>query len=394
MSEREHGFSTRALRTQVDLGEAKPASVPIYQSATFSFDDPEGLADTIRQGKDAGFVYSRWHNPTRAALEQVVVDLERGERAVSFGSGMAAISTTLAALLKAGDHAVSSPSLYGGSYSVMTKLLPRWGIETTLADSHRVEDIIAAFRDDTKLCYTETIGNPNVPVTDLEALAAACRERDVVLVVDNTFASPYLCNPLALGADVVVHSTTKYLGGHSDLTGGIAVGRDDLLGEVREMSVELGGIAGPFDAWLVLRGLQTLALRMERHTENGLALAQMLEAHEKVERAWYPGLASHPDHELAGRILPKGAGGMLSFELRGGLDAGRRFQETLEVALVAASLGGTHTLATHPPTVTHTQLTPEQRQALGISDGLIRVSVGIEDEADILEDFERALEKA
>ena len=394
MAERERGFTTRALRTQVDLGEAKPASVPIYQSATFSFDDPEGLADTIRQGKDAGYVYSRWHNPTRAALEQVIADLERGERAVSFSSGMAAISTTLAALLKAGDHAVASPSLYGGSYSVMTKLLPRWGIETTLAASHRVEDVVAVMRDDTKVCHTETIGNPNCQVPDLEALAKECHDRGIVLVVDNTFASPYLCNPLALGVDVVVHSTTKYLGGHSDLIGGIAVGRDDLLGEVREMSVELGGIPGPVDAWLVLRGVQTLALRMERHTENALALAQMLEAHEKVERVWYPGLASHPDHEVAGRMLPKGAGGMLSFELAGGLDAGRRFQETLEVALVAASLGGTHTLATHPPSVTHTQLTPEQQQALAISDGLIRVSVGIEDEADILEDFERALEKA
>ena len=390
----ERGFTTRALRTEIELGDARSVSVPIYQTATFSFDDPEGLADTIRRGKDAGFVYSRWHNPTRAALEQVIADLERGERAVSFASGMAAISTTLAALLRTGDHAVSSPSLYGGAFSVMTKLLPRWGMEATIADSHRTEDMVAALRDDTKVCYTETIGNPNVPVPDLEALAKACRDRGVLLVVDNTFASPYLCNPLALGADVVVHSTTKYLGGHHDLTGGIAVGGHDVLGKVREMSVDLGGIAAPLDAWLVLRGVQTLALRMERHTENGLALAQMLEAHEKVERVWYPGLASHPDHELAGRILPRGAGGMMSFELTGGLDAGRRFQEALEVSLVAASLGGTHTLATHPPTVTHTQLTPEERLALGISDGLIRVSVGIEDEADILEDFERALEKA
>lgn len=390
----ERGFTTRALRTEVELGDARPVSVPIYQSATYSFDDPGELAETIRRGKDAGFVYSRWHNPTRAALEQVVADLERGERAVSFASGMAAITTTLAALLRTGDHAVASPTLYGGSYSVMTKLLPRWGIEATLAGSHRAEDVIAAFRDDTKVCYTETIGNPNVPVPDLEALARTCRERGVLLVVDNTFASPYLCTPLTLGVDVVVHSTTKYIGGHHDLTGGIAVGGHDILGEIREMSVDLGGIAGPVDAWLALRGVQTLALRMERHTENALALAQMLEGHEKVERVWYPALASHPDHDVAARILPRGAGGMLSFELAGGLEAGGRLQEALEIALVAPSLGGTHTLATHPPTVTHTQMTPEQRRALGISDGLIRVSVGIEDEADILEDFERALEKA
>lgn len=390
----ERGFTTRALRTEVHLGEAKSVSVPIYQTATYSFDDPEVLAETIRRGKDSGYVYSRWHNPTRAALEDCVADLERGERAVSFSSGMAAISTVFAALLKAGDHAVASPSLYGGSYSTVTKLLPRWGMEATLAQSHRAEDTIAAFRDDTKLCYTETIGNPNVPVPDLEKLGAACRERAITLVVDNTFASPYLCNPLALGANVVVHSTTKYIGGHHDLTGGIAVGGHDLLGEIREMSIDLGGIAGPMDAWLALRGVQTLALRMDRHNSNAMALARMLEASDKVSAVWYPGLPSHPDHEIAKRLLPRGAGGMLSFELAGGLEAGSRFQEALEVALVAASLGGTHTLATHPPTVTHTQLSSEQRQALGISDGLIRVSAGIEDTEDILEDFERALEKA
>jgi methionine-gamma-lyase len=390
----ERGFTTRALRTEVEIGEAKPVSFPIYQTATYSFDDPEVMAETIRKGKDAGFVYSRWHNPTRAALEDLIADLERGERAVSFSSGMAAITTTLSALLKSGDHAVASPTLYGGSYSTMTKLLPRWGIETTLADSHRAEDMIAALRDDTKVCYTETIGNPNVPVPDLEALAKACRERDIRLVVDNTFASPYLCTPLTLGVDVVIHSTTKYIGGHHDLTGGLAVGGHDVLGEVREMSIDLGGVAGPLDAWLALRGVQTLALRMERHNESALALAKMLEANEKVAKVWYPGLESHPDHVVAKRLLPKGAGGMMSFELAGGLEAGSRFQQALEVALVAPSLGGTHTLATHPPTVTHTQMTPEQRRALGISDGLIRVSVGIEETEDILEDFERALEKA
>jgi cystathionine beta-lyase/cystathionine gamma-synthase len=394
MAERGRGFTTRALQTEVDLAGAHPVSIPIYQTATYAFDDPDELAETIRRGKDAGFVYSRWHNPTRAALEQVVADLEGGQRAVSFASGMAAITTTLAASLRTGDHAVTSPTLYGGSFATFTKLLPRWGIEATLASSHRTEDMVAAFRPETKLCYTETIGNPNLPVPDLEALGAECRRRGVRLVVDNTFASPYLCNPLAVGADVVVHATTKYIGGHHDLTGGIAVGDHDTLGEIREMSVDLGGVAGAMDAWLAVRGVQTLALRMERHSATGRRLAEALEGHPKVARVWYPGLPSHPDHEVAGGILPRGAGGMLSFEVAGGLDAGRRFQEALEVALVGASLGGTHTLVTHPPSVTHTQLTPEQRRAQGITDGLIRVSVGIEDVEDLLEDFERALEKA
>jgi methionine-gamma-lyase len=273
-------------------------------------------------------------------------------------------------------------------------MLPRWGIDVTLAPSHRTDDMLGALRPETKVCYTETIGNPNLPVPDLEALGAACRERGIPLVVDNTFASPYLCSPLRLGATVVVHSTTKYIGGHHDLTGGIAVGDHDALGLVRDMSIDLGGVAGAMDAWLAVRGVQTLALRMDRHCATARRLAELLEGHPKVARVWYPGLASHPDHEVARRILPRGASGMVSFELAGGLDAGRRFQDALDVALVGASLGGTHTLATHPPTVTHTQMTPEERRAQGITDGLIRVSVGIEDADDVLEDFDRALDKA
>src|SRR5918992_2844884 len=304
MADRTEGFTTRALRTEVDRGDGRPLSTPIYQTATYSFDDPEVLAELIRKGKDAGFVYTRWHNPTRAALEQIVADLEGGERAVSFASGMAAISTALGSLLKAGDHVVASPDLYGGSFSLLTKILPRWGIDSTLATSHRVEDLLDAFRPTTRVCYTETIGNPTVSVTDLEALGKACRERGVRLVVDNTFASPYLCNPLAFGTDIVVHSSTKYIGGHSDMTGGIAVGSQDILQEVRELSIDLGGVAGALDAWLALRGVQTLALRMERHCATAQTLAEMLEGSEKVARVWYPGLSSHPDHDVAGRILP------------------------------------------------------------------------------------------
>jgi methionine-gamma-lyase len=393
MTEHERGFTTRALRTETDLGPAKPASIPIYQTATYAFDDPEVMAELIRKGKDAGFVYSRWHNPTRDALERVMVTLERGERAVSFSSGMAAISTVLATIVRAGNHVVATPVLYGGTFAVLTKTLPRWGADVTLADSHRVADMVAAFSDETTVCYTETIGNPRMGVPDLPELASACRERGVRLIVDNTFAGPYLCTPLSLGADIVVESTTKYIGGHSDVTGGIAVGDHDTLGEVREMSIDLGGIAGPLDAWLTLRGLQTLALRMERQCDNAIALARMLEEHPKVSGVWYPGLESHPDHEIAGRLLQRPSG-MLSFELAGGLDAGLRLQEALEVPLVGPSLGSTHTLVVQPAAVTHTQMTREEREGQGITDGLVRVSVGIEDAEDLLEDFARALEKA
>jgi methionine-gamma-lyase len=283
--------------------------------------------------------------------------------------------------------------LYGGSHAVMSKILPRWGVDVTMTASHRAEDLAAALRPDTKVCYAETIGNPTLPVPDLENLARACSGNGTRLVVDNTFASPYLCNPLALGADVVVHSTTKYIGGHSDLTGGVAVSSAELIEDIREWSIDLGGVAGTLDAWLAIRGAQTLALRMERHCTNAEAMARMLENHPKVSRVWYPGLPSHPDHDVARRIIRAG-GGMLSFDLAGGYDAGTRFQEALEVSLVGASLGGVHTLAVHAASVTHTQLSPEQRRAAGIGDGLIRVSVGIEDLDDLLEDFDRALEKA
>ena len=390
----EAGFTTRSLRQEADPRGAEPLSVPIYQSATFAFEDPEVLAEWIRQGKDAGHVYTRWNNPTREAFERVMADLERGERAVSFASGMAAISTTFAALVRAGDHVVSSPDLYGGAFGFVTKLLPRWGIDVTLADSHHTEDMLAAVRPNTVLCYTETIGNPKITVGDLEALARGARERGLKTVVDNTFASPYICNPLALGADIAIHSTTKYVGGHSDLTGGIAVGDRETMHLIREMSVELGGVASAFEAWLALRGVQTLALRMERHCANAQTLAELLESHDAVGQVWYPGLPSHPDHELAGRVLSGRFGGMLSFELAGGLEAGARFQESVRIAKVGASLGSTHTLVVHPPSVTHTQMTAEQRRASGISDGMVRVSAGIEEPEDLIADFSRALEKA
>jgi methionine-gamma-lyase len=389
----EPGFTTRALRQEADPRGAIPISVPIYQSATFGFEDPEQLAEWIRGGIDAGHVYTRWNNPTREALERTMAGLEGGERAVSFGSGMSAITNALAAALQAGDHVVATPDLYGGTFALMTKILPRWGIETTLAESHRVEDLLAAIRPQTKVVYTETIANPKLTVTDLAALAAACRERGVKTIVDNTFASPYLCTPLSLGIDVVAESTTKYIAGHGDGVGGIVVGDAESLHAVREISVELGGTMSPFDAWLCLRGLQTLGIRMDRATATAQRMAEMLEGHDKVAAVWYPGLASHPDREIAARQL-RGASGMITFELAGGLDAGRRFMEALEVPMVAPSLGATRTIVTHPATVTHTQMTPEERHASGIPDGMIRLSVGIEEPEDLLEDFLRALDKA
>ncbi len=385
------GPTTTALQVSAETRGAEPLSVPIYESSTFAFSDAAELARLIEKGKDAGFVYTRWNNPTREALEGVLAKLEGAQAAVSFASGMAAISTTLLAVCRAGDHVVSSPDLYGGTGSIMRNLLTRTGVDVTFASSCRTSDIAGRFTDATSVCYVETIGNPTCSVADLQALGDVCRDRGTRLIVDNTFASPVLCNPLTFGASVVVHSTTKYIGGHHDLTGGVALGDAETMNTVRELSVNLGGVPSPFDAWLALRGLATLDLRVARQCANAAAIATMLEGHSSVERVWYPGLASHPDRDVARRVL-RGSGGMLAFELRGGLEAGSRFVEGVCIARMAASLGGVHTLVIQPAAVTHTQLTSDERAALGISDGLVRVSMGIEDTKDLLADFEQALD--
>ncbi len=387
----ELGPTTTALQASTDTRGAEPLSIPIYQSATFSFSDASELARLIESGKDAGFVYTRWHNPTREALEGVIATLEGAQAAVSFASGMAAISTTLLATCRSGDHVVSSPDLYGGTSSIMRNLLPRSGVDVTLAPSCRTSDLVDRFTDHTTVCYVETIGNPTCSVADLEALGKACRARDIRLIVDNTFASPVLCRPLAFGASVVVHSTTKYIGGHHDLTGGVAAGDTDTIREIRELSIDLGGIASPFESWLALRGLATLDLRIARQCSSAAAIAELLESHPAVARVWYPGLPSHTDHEVAGRVL-RGFGGMLAFELGNGMEAGRRFVEAVRIARLAASLGGVHSLVIQPAAVTHTQLSSDERLAIGITDGLIRVSMGIEDTKDLIADFEQALD--
>lgn len=398
------GFTTRAVNppgdgsgdspTSSSATASVPSSVPIYQASTFAFDDPEELGRAIAGPKDESYVYSRWNNPTRAAFERAVANLEDAEAAVSFSSGMAAVASTLIALTSSGRHVVASPDLYGGTFSLATKLLPRLGVVVTRARSHRVEDLVEEFVDNTEICYVETISNPTMSVTDVPRLAKECEARGIKLIVDATFTSPYLSRPIAQGATVSLHSATKYIGGHHDLVAGVASGSKVVMATVRDVSLDLGGSGSPLDCWLAIRGLATLGLRMERHQSNALALAQFLSAHARVAEVWYPGLANHPDHEVATHTLD-GFGGMLAFELpsdgAGDIAAGRSFLQKLRVAHIAASLGGIRTLVVHPASVTHTQLTAEQRAASGISDGLIRVSVGIEDRVDLLEDFTQAL---
>lgn len=389
----ERGFSTRAVHGAAPRVDQQTPSVPIYQTSTFRFPDSEAYAETIAF-RSPGYTYTRGYgNPTVAAFEEQMAALEGTEAAFGFASGMAAVHAVVAAHAGAGDRVVMSAELYGGTYALATRVLPRNGVEVTFVNPHDLQEVRAALPG-AALFHVETIANPNVTVADLEALAQACRAAGVPASVDNTFASPYLCRPASLGFDHVVHSATKYVGGHHDLIAGVVctseAGRDHL----REVAIDVGGTMAPFEAWLCLRGLMTLALRMERHCANAMALAAAIEAHPKVERVRYPGLPSHPDHEVAARQFERGFGGMLAVEVAGGVSGGQRFCDALELAWVATSLGGTHTLVGHAASTTHRQMDPDARRAAGIADGLVRVSVGIEDLDDIIEDVERALERA
>ncbi len=387
-------FSTRAVHAgrEIRVGQ-EAASVPIYQTSTFRFRTSEDYAETIGFRRP-GYTYTRGYgNPTLEAFERAMAELEGTEAALSFASGMAAIHTVVTTFARAGDRIVSSRELYGGTYSLFTTILPRYGIEVELVDPHDVGAVAAALPG-AALFYVETIANPTVTVADLPALAAACREAGVVSVVDNTFASPYLCNPAAHGFDVVLHSATKYVGGHHDLIGGVACASSEHVARLRATVIETGGTMAPLEAWLCLRGLATLELRMRRHSESALAIAERLTRHPKVERVHYPGLADHPQRAVAERLLPRGCGGVLAFEIRGGVEAGARFSDALELIWIGASLGGTHSLVGHAASTTHRQLDPEARRAAGIGDGLVRLSVGLEDPEDLLADLERALERA
>ena len=393
MDEHERGFATRAIHTAVPppVDQDVP-SAPIYQTSTYRFDSSEDYAETIAFRR-RGYTYTRGYgNPTVEAFERQVSSLEGTEAAFGFASGMAAIHTVVTSMVASGDRIVAGTQLYGGAYALFTKVLPRFGVVTDLVDPRDV-DAVAAALPGAKLLYLETITNPAMSVADLAALGAAAAECGVPAAVDNTFASPYLCNPASFGFAYVIHSATKYLGGHHDLTGGIVCSSaEDRVG-LRTTVIDTGGTMAPFEAWLAMRGTMTLALRMEHHSANAHALATALEAHPRVSRVHYPGLASHPDHEVAQRIL-RGYGGMLAFEVDGDADAGMRVCDALELAWVATSLGGTHTLVGHAASTTHRQMDPAARRAAGIADGLIRVSVGLEDVEDLVEDFARALEKA
>ncbi|MFN8232948.1 MAG: aminotransferase class I/II-fold pyridoxal phosphate-dependent enzyme [Actinomycetota bacterium] len=387
------GFDTRAVHGgRVPPVEQETPSVPIYQTSTFRFADSDDYAATISFRKP-GYTYTRGYgNPTLDAFEGQIADLEGTEAAFAFSSGMAAMHAVFTTLAAHGDRVVASRELYGGAFSLFSQVLPRYGIEVTLVDPHDPDGVRTALPG-AAFFYVETIANPNVTVADLERLGILAGDAGVPAVVDNTFASPYLCRPAAFGFAYVIHSATKYIGGHNDLIGGVVACDGSARDRIRDTAIDTGGTMAPFEAWLAMRGLITLPVRMERHCSNAMALATFLEEHEKVERVHYPGLVSHPQHYVAVRELSGGFGGMLAVEIAGGVDGGKRFCDALRLAWVATSLGGPQTLVGHAASTTHRQLDPDARRRAGIADGLVRVSVGLEDRDDLLADVARALEE-
>lgn len=384
-SNRQLGFATRAIQGGRPLDDAASAvNVPIYLSSTYVHSSP---------GVHRGYDYTRSGNPTRSAYESCIADLEGARFGFAFASGCAATATVMH-LVKAGEHVVASDDLYAGTPRLFDQVLAGQGLQFTYLDLSDPSALAAAMRPETRLVWIETPTNPLLKLVDIQAVAGIARERGAWLVVDNTFMSPYFQRPLALGADIVVHSTTKYVNGHSELVGGALITDDEALAEkLAFLSNAVGSVQSAFDAYLCLRSLKTLALRMQAHERNALAVAQFLQGHSKVEKVIYPGLPSHPQHALAARQM-SGFGGMLTFCIRGGLSAATRLLERVELFALAESLGGVESLIEHPAIMTHASMPPERRASLGIGDGLIRLSVGIEAEADILADLEQALAAA
>lgn len=374
-------FSTKAIHVGQGADPTTGATiVPVYQTSTYTQD---------AVGDHKGYDYSRTVNPTRVALEQQLASLENAQYGSAFASGMAATSAVLN-LLSSGDHVVVTDDLYGGTYRLFSKVLERYGLSFTYVDMADIEAVRAAIKPNTKMFWVETPTNPLLKLIDIRAVAAL-RQPGAYVVVDNTFASPYFQQPLSLGADVVVHSTTKYIGGHSDVIGGVAITNDKAIHDVIKFHQNaVGGVPGPHDAWLTMRGAKTLALRMREHAKNAQAVAEFLETHDQVDRVYYPGLPSHPQHELARRQM-SGFGGMVSFTLKGPEQRAIDFAHRMKYFSLAESLGGVESLICHPARMTHGSIPKEEREKRGVTDGLLRLSVGIEDIEDLLEDLRSAL---
>ena len=392
-SRRPRGLQTRLIHSAQVANDTTAVSPPIFQTSTYLARTPEEGAELAEQVAPAMF-YTRYGSPNTKQVEVLLAELEGSEAALAVGSGMAAIAIAIMANVCMGDHVIAQHTHYTATMSLLAHTLPGYGVEVTQVDQRDSEAFAQAVRPTTKIIYTESPTNPTMDLTDLRATAEIAHAAGALAITDNTFASPYNQRPLEFGYDLVVHSATKYLNGHADVTAGALLGPKHLIDSAWEYARVHGPVLHPFEAWLLRRGLQTFGLRMEAHNANALSVAQFLEQHPAVERVFYPGLMSHPQHELACQQMVGGFGGMLSFEMKDGYDAAYNVVRNTEVCLLAVSLGGVETLITHPASMIHIRQTDEERRAAGISPGLIRLSVGVENIEDIIEDLEQALNES
>jgi len=388
MTDKKH-FETAAIRGQMDRTDYREHSAPLFLTSSFTFAGPEQMAATFAGDAD-GSIYSRYSNPNTDEFIGKVCALEGVEDGFATASGMAAVFASMAAFLQAGDHVLASRALFGSTFQILRQWLPRWGIEHTLVDPVAIDGWAGHLRPNTRMIVLETPSNPGLALIDLEKAGALARAHGLILNIDNCFATPYLQQPALYGADLVVHSGTKWMDGQGRVLGGIVSGRAELIEQVRSFCRHTGPALSPFNAWLLSKSLETLAVRMDRHCANALYLATALEGHPKVERVFYPFLASHPQHELARRQMRLG-GGIVSFEVKGGREQAMRFLNQVRLCSLSSNLGDTRSIVTHPASTTHSRLSDGERQAVGITPGLVRLSVGLEHPDDVLEDLNQAL---
>ena len=389
MNEQDFGFETQAIRGQLERTQYLEHSVPLYLTSSFVFEDAEDMRASFADEKERN-IYSRYSNPNTIEFINKVCQMEGAETGFAFASGMAAVYSTFAALLKSGDHIVSASSIFGATHSLFVNYFPKWNIETTYFDINAPETIESCIQPNTKILFAESPTNPAVDIIDLELLGNIAKKHNLILIIDNCFATPYLQQPIKWGADLVIHSATKLMDGQGRVLGGITVGRADLIKDIYLFSRLTGPTLSPFNAWVLSKSLETLAVRLERHCENAFKVAEFLENHPQVNKVKYPFLKSHPQYAIAQKQMKLG-GNIVAFEIKGGIEAGRAFLDKIKLCSLSPNLGDTRTIVTHPASTTHSKLSVEERLAESITDGLVRVSVGLETVADVIADLEQAL---
>ena len=391
MSEFEFGFETNAIRNQLERTQYLEHSVPLYLTSSFVFEDAEDMRASFAEEKERN-IYSRFSNPNTGEFVQKICQMEGAEDGFAFATGMAAVYSTFAALLNSGDHIVSAGSVFGSTHTLFTKYFPKWNITTSYFDVNKPETIESFIQPNTKILYAESPTNPAVDIIDLEVLSTLAKKHNLILIIDNCFATPYLQKPIHFGADLVIHSATKLIDGQGRVLGGITVGKADLIREIYLFSRNTGPALSPFNAWVLSKSLETLAVRVEKHCENALKVADFLENNPNVLSVKYPFLKSHPKYEVAKKQMKLG-GNVVAFEIKGGIEAGREFINKIKLCSLSANLGDTRSIITHPASTTHSKLSQEERLAVSITDGLVRVSVGLETVQDIINDLDQALTK-